>query len=153
MSWVEVELTNLEEDGIDQWIAVLEDDESDNGITVPMNAMQATHLTFSSMTDMLSSTIFPTIYQSLLFTAVATGHKPKRVVIDSKHDYLVHGRLEFEGDKGSFWINLEGADVVILATVADIPIFTLKGLLEEIEDDEEENDHEGCPNCGGDCDD
>ena len=40
-----------------------------------------------------------------------------------------------------------------LATVADIPIFTLKGLLEEIEDDEEENDHEGCPNCGGDCDD
>jgi len=133
---VEVTIKDISQVSVEAWAIELHNKDLGKSIHIIADIGQTTSVLFGlSKTSNLS--LSPSIYQFTKTLCNYNNSKVKSIIIDYVDGSISKSKLEIENKNGLVYFDVSSGDALALATINEIPIYTMVNLLKENEDGDE----------------
>lgn len=134
---VNISIRDIKQISVESWRVELYNKENDKSIFVIVNVGQLTSILYG-LSKVPSIAFSPCIYQLLNNLSKYNNMEIKSVIIDNVEEMLSKTKVEFcDKNNNLIYFDLDSGDAIALASINNIPIYTIKNLLQNLEEENE----------------
>lgn len=132
---VKVYIKNIEQVNIESWRIELYNEDNEKSVFIMADVGQTTSILYG-LSKTPSLALSPSVHQLIKNISEYNNMKIKSIIINHVEDMLSQAKIEFQNKNDLVYFDIASGDALALASINNIPIYTTKNLLQELEEDE-----------------